>query len=132
MTGPAARASHRRRYGLPLPHMLLADPTEPSWDPGGGFVLRRLSGLPVIPGPPQKPASVDRTSAPNAPIWTVLATDLRSAKGVQNGGYLRAVPGGRRGSAERVHALSRGASASIVVVVSSSRKPPDWCCHSLA
>jgi hypothetical protein len=87
MTGPAARASHRRRYGLPLPHMLLADPTEPSWDPGGGFVLRRLSGLPVIPGPPQKPASVDRTSAPNAPIWTVLATDLRSAKGVQNGGY---------------------------------------------
>jgi len=50
----------------------------------------------------------------------------------QNGGYLRAVPGGRRGSAERAHALSRGASASIVVVVSSSRKPPDWCCHSLA
>jgi hypothetical protein len=34
--------------------------------------------------------------------------------------------------AERAHALSRGASASIVVVVSSSRKPPDWCCHSLA
>ena len=38
----------------------------------------------------------------------------------------------RRGSAERAHTLSRGASASIVVVVSSSRKPPDWCCHSRA
>jgi hypothetical protein len=65
-------------------------PNEPFWDPGDGFVLRRLSGLPVIPGPPQKPASVDRASAPNARIWTVLATDLRSAKGVQNGGYARA------------------------------------------
>ena len=32
----------------------------------------------------------------------------------------------------RAHALSRGAWASIVVVVSSSRKPPDWCCHSRA
>ena len=37
-----------------------------------------------------------------------------------------------RGSAERAHALSRGAWASIVVVVSWSRKPPDWCCHSRA
>src|SRR2546421_3576634 len=30
------------------------------------------------------------------------------------------------------HALSLGGSASIAVVVSSSRKPPDWCCHSRA
>ena len=42
------------------------------------------------------------------------------------------VPGGRHGSMERAHALSLGASASIAVVVLSSRKPPDWCCHSLA
>ena len=45
---------------------------------------------------------------------------------------LTAAAGGRRGSAERAHALSREASASIVVVVSPSRKPPDWCCHSRA
>jgi hypothetical protein len=42
------------------------------------------------------------------------------------------VPGGRHGFAERAHAISLGASAGIVVVVSSSRKPPDWCCHSRA
>lgn len=30
------------------------------------------------------------------------------------------------------HALSLGAWESIAVVVSWSRKPPDWCCHSLA
>jgi len=42
------------------------------------------------------------------------------------------VPGGRHGSVERAHALRRGASASIAVVVLSSRKPPDWCCHSRA
>ncbi len=41
-------------------------------------------------------------------------------------------PGGRHGSAARAHALNRGACASIAVVVSSSRKPPDWCSHSLA
>jgi hypothetical protein len=42
------------------------------------------------------------------------------------------VPGGRHGSMERAHALSLGASESVAVVVLSSRKPPDWCCHSLA
>lgn len=42
------------------------------------------------------------------------------------------VPGGRHGSMERAHALSLGAPDSIAVVVLSSRKPPDWCCHSLA
>jgi hypothetical protein len=42
------------------------------------------------------------------------------------------VPGGRHSSAERTHALSLGAPASTAVVVLSSRKPPDWCCHSRA
>jgi Sap, sulfolipid-1-addressing protein len=32
----------------------------------------------------------------------------------------------------RAHALSRGASAGVTVATSSSRKPPDWCCHSRA
>jgi hypothetical protein len=39
------------------------------------------------------------------------------------------VPGWIR---ERAHALPLGACESIAVVVSSSRKPPDWCRHSLA
>ena len=37
-----------------------------------------------------------------------------------------------KSQASPAHALSLGVSGSIAVVVSSSRKPPDWCCHSLA
>jgi hypothetical protein len=53
------------------------------------------------------------------------------------GAELFSVPGGsaRRGRhdpAAGAHALNRGACAGIAVVVSSSRKPPDWCSHSLA
>ena len=47
--------------------------------------------------------------------------------------HLAGYPRDSRGSpGARAHALSLGTSASIAVVVSLSRKPPDWCCHSLA
>ena len=71
----------------------------------------------------------DRSSASGMSLSS--PGDGGSAVGVLDPRALSA-PGGRHRSMEEAHALSLGASASIAVVVLSSRKPPDWCCHSLA
>jgi hypothetical protein len=75
--------------------------------------------------------SLERVSSSASGMSLSLPGDGGDAVGALDPGVL-SVPGGRHASMERAHALSLGAPDSIAVVVLSSRKPPDWCCHSLA
>ncbi len=81
-----------------------------------------------------RPATATRLSQHVCPADRRRRPWSRGLIGDQNGGYLRAAPGGVVwcGSAKKAHVLSCGASASNTGVMSSSRKPPDWCCHSRA
>ena len=72
-----------------------------------------------IANPPATDPAARRTTANRRPVLTTQRDRL-------------SVPASTIPTAESTHALSLGASASIAVVVLSSRKPPDWCCHSLA
>ncbi len=75
--------------------------------------------------------SLERVSSSASGMSLSLPGDAGDAVGALDP-RVPSVPGGRHGSMERAHALSLGAPDSIAVVVLSSRKPPDWCCHSLA
>ena len=67
-----------------------------------------------------------------SPITVGLTVDAWRRSGL-TGSYRRGHPASERHrSAERAHVLSLDASGSIAVASSPSRKPPDWCCHSLA
>jgi len=73
--------------------------------------LTALAGVQLEDGRPVRSFPSYRGQR-NYPGWYWTIDEAAAAPN----GYLRAVPGGRRGSAERAQVLSRRASASIVVV----------------